>query len=418
MRKERLIVPTLAIIAVVWMAAQLLSSVLFERSLRQALEDLEARGEWRVNRTESRQGWLSSQGRLILSPLLGRPWRLELTYRARHGILSTDVEGTVLPRLDTVLQQAVGEVSAPSVPRWQGRYHTLSGHSELRLALAPFVIQQNGRELAVRGGRLRLEGVFGDWRLRALFDQLTLIDGMAQLAVGPTVLESRYTYIDDAYHFAQRDHLHVDTLTLSYPSYDIQLSPLDLNSHMVLDESELRIKGDLEIGDVMVPSEAPDMPLLSGRIEMELSRLNADAVREVIRRLRQEAAWGDASLPMAEGLLARLEPDLRKVLSDSPRLDVMTVAIESPLLGIRLDADGALFFDARQLDELSVVDLDKEQEQAKWLERIDGDFTWHEAPTVAALWLGLPLGTRELQFDVVRGVWRVNGRPMPELWPE
>lgn len=168
----------------------------------------------------------------------------------------------------------------------------------------------------------------------------------------------------------------------------------------------------------MVPSQAPDMPLLNGRIEMELSRLNADAVRHLIRRLRQEAAWGDASLPMAEGLLARLEPDLRKVLSDSPRLDVMTIAIDSPLLGIRLDADGALFFDARQLDELSVVNLDKKKEQAKWLERIDGDFTWHDAPTVAALWLGLPLGTRELQFDVVRGVWRINGRPMPELWPQ
>ena len=417
MRKERLIVPTLAIIAVVWMAAQLISSVLFERSLRQALEDLEARGEWRVNRTESHQGWLSSQGRLLLSPLLGRPWRLELTYRARHGILSTDVEGTLLPRLDTVLQQAVGEVTAPSVPRWQGRYHTLSGHSELRLALAPFVIQQNGRELAVRGGRLRLEGVFGDWRLRALLDQLTLTDGAAQLTLGPSVLESRYTYTEGAYHFAQRDHLNIETLTLSYPSYDIQLAPLDLNSHMVLDESELRIKGDLEVGDVMVPSEAPETPLLTGRIEMELSRINADAVRHVIRRLRQEAAWGDASLPMAEGLLARLEPDLRKMLSDSPRLDVPTIAIDSPLLGIRLDADGALFFDARQLDELSVIRLDEKKEQAQWLDRVDGDFTWHDAPTVAALWLGLPLGTRELQFDVVRGVWRVNGRPMPELWP-
>ena len=417
MRKERLIVPTLAIIAVVWMAAQLLSSVLFERSLRQALEDLEARGEWRVNRTESHQGWLSSQGRLLLSPLLGRPWRLELTYRARHGILSTDVEGTLLPRLDTVLQQAVGEVTAPSVPRWQGRYHTLSGHSELRLALAPFVIQQNGRELAVRGGRLRLEGVFGDWRLRALLDQLTLTDGAAQLTLGPSVLESRYTYTEGAYHFAQRDHLNIETLTLSYPSYDIQLAPLDLNSHMVLDESELRIKGDLEVGDVMVPTEAPETPLLTGRIEMELSRINADAVRHAIRRLRQEAAWGDASLPMAEGLLARLEPDLRKMLSDSPRLDVPPIAIDSPLLGIRLDADGALFFDARQLDELSVIRLDEKKEQAQWLDRVDGDFTWHDAPTVAALWLGLPLGTRELQFDVVRGVWRVNGRPMPELWP-
>lgn len=417
MRKERLIVPALAIIAVAWMAAQLLSSVLFERSLRQALEDLEARGEWRVSRTESRQGWLSSQGRLTLSPLLGRPWRLELTYSARHGILSTDVEGTVLPRLDTLLQRAVGEVTAPSVPRWQGRYHTLSGRSELRLALAPFVIQQNGRELAVRGGRLRLEGVFGDWRLRALLDQLTLTDGMAQLSLGPTVLESRYTYIDDAYHFAQSDHLHIETLQLSYPSYDILFSSLDLNSYMVLDESELRIKGDLEVGEVMVPSEAPDTPLLNGRVEMELSRLNADAVRHAINRLRQEAAWGDANLPMAKGLLARLEPDLRKILSDSPRLDVMTVAIDSPLLGIRLDADGALFFDARQLDELSVIYLSEQKERAKWLERIDGDFTWHDAPTVAALWLGLPLGTRELEFDVIRGVWRVNGRPMPELWP-
>lgn len=418
MRKERLIVPILAAIAVVWVVAQLLSSVLFERSLRQALEDLEARGEWRVSRTESRQGWLTSQGRLLLSPLLGRPWRLELTYHARHGVLSTDVEGTLLPRLDSVLQKAVGEVSAPSIPRWQGRYHTLSGHSELRLALAPFVIQQSGRELEVRGARLRLEGVYGDWRLRALVDQLTLTDGLAQLTLGPTVLESRYTYIDEAYHFAQRDHLHIEHLALHYPAYDIQLSPLDANSHMELDERELRITGELVVGEVKVPSEAPDTPLLSGRIEAQLSRLNADAVRQTIRRLRQEAAWGDVNRPMAEGLLTRLEPDLLQILSDSPRLDVTAIALESPLLGLNVDAEGALFFDARKLDELSVTELAKLNERGRWLDRIDGDFTWYDAPTVAALWLGLPLGTQELQFDVIRGEWRVNGRPMPQLLPQ
>ena len=37
-------------------------------------------------------------------------------------------------------------------------------------------------------------------------------------------------------------------------------------SHMELDESELRLKGELIIGDVRVPSEAPDTSLLSGRI--------------------------------------------------------------------------------------------------------------------------------------------------------
>ncbi|MFI0471697.1 DUF945 family protein [Halomonas sp. HMF6819] len=418
MRKERLIVPIIVVAALVWAVAQLISSVLFERSLSQALEDLEARGEWRVSRPESSPGWLSSQGRLLLSPLLGRPWQLEVTYDARHGLLSTDVQGTLVPRLGSALQKAVGEVSALSLPRWQGRYHTLSGKSELRLALAPFVIQQSGRELDVRGARLRLEGVFGDWRLRALFDQLTLSDGPAYLRFGPTVLESRYTYIEDAYHFAQRDHLTVESTTLSYPGYEITVASTDVQSQMVLDESELRLKGRLALGNVHVPSEAPDTPLVSGEIEAELSRLNADAVRQIIRRLRQEAAWGDPERPMAEGVMARLEPEVLTLLSDSPRLDVTRIQLESPLLGIDVAADGALFFDGRRLDALSLEDLSDAKTRWRWRDRLDGDFVWYDAPTVAALWLGLPLGTQELQFDVIRGSWRVNGRPLPELLPQ
>ncbi|MFG6668590.1 DUF945 family protein [Halomonas sp. HNIBRBA4712] len=418
MRKERLIVPIIVTVALVWAVAQLISSVLFERSLNQALEDLEARGEWRVSRPENRQGWLTSEGRLVLAPLLGRPWQLELTYEARHGLLSTDVQGTLVPRLGSALQKALGEVSALSLPRWEGRYHTLSGKSELRLALAPFVIQQGGRELDVRGARVRLEGVFGDWRLRALFDQLTLSDGPAFLTFGPTVLESRYTYTEDAYHFIQRDHLTIDSTRLYYPEFEVTAAPLDLQSQMVLDESELRLKGRLELGEVHVPSEAPDTALLSGEIEAELSRLNADAVREIIRRVRLEAAWGDPERPMAEGVMARLEPEVRKLLSDSPRLDVTHIALQSPLLGINVAADGALFFDGRRVDTLALEDLRDPRTRRAWRERIDGDFVWYDAPTVAALWLGLPLGTRELQFDVIRGQWRVNGRPMPELWPQ
>ena len=56
MRKERLIVPILAALAIVWMVGQLLMQAYIERSLRQALEDLEARGEWRVSRVERSQG--------------------------------------------------------------------------------------------------------------------------------------------------------------------------------------------------------------------------------------------------------------------------------------------------------------------------------------------------------------------------
>ncbi|BBM05690.1 hypothetical protein HAALTHF_28580n [Vreelandella aquamarina] len=52
---------------------------------------------------------------------------------------------------------------------------------------------------------------------------------------------------------------------------------------------------------------------------------------------------GDASLPMAEGLLSRLEPNLLQVLSNSPRLDVTTIDIDSPLLGLQVDAEGLCF---------------------------------------------------------------------------
>jgi len=414
MRKERLIVPVLAALTVVWLVAQLVSSVLFERSLSQALADLEARGEWRVKRISSDPGWLSSQGSILLSPLLGRPWRLELNYDARHGVLASDITGTLRPRLDGALQQAVGNVSAPSVPRWEGRYHTYTGRSDMHVALAPLVITQHGRELAVKGARLQLRGVYGDWRLNAGLDQLTLTDHDARLALGPVTLESRYTYIDGAYHFNQHDKLRIEQLTLNHPKLDLAFAPLVVHTDMALDERELRIDGELTLDDVLLTEEAPDTSALNGRVEVTLSRLNADAVRRVFAQLRQETAWGDSDMPVAEGVLQRLEPALLDVLADSPRLDISQIALESPLLGIPMEADGALFFDARALDELSITALDQPAMQARFLDRLDGDITWHEAPTVAALWLGLPLNARELTFDLVKGTWRVNGRALPD----
>lgn len=415
MRKERLVVPIIASLAALWMAAQLLSSILFEYSLRQALSDLNARGEWRMQRVESHPGWLSSNGRIVISPLLGRPWRLEVPYQARHGILSTAIEGDLLPRLDTRLQQAVGDVSVPFYPRWQGRYYTLGGRTELRLALAPLIIEQNGRELDIRDARVRIEGVYGDWRVNASLDQLTLSDGAAGLQLGPVELESRYTYIEDAYHFNQRDHLHISTLSLDHPELDLEIQPLDLHSEMHLDERELRVTGELVIGDTVLKEDAPDTPILTGRVAAELSRINADSVRQIFARLSQEAAWGDTAMPVADGLLTRLEPLMLEALQDSPRLDITTINLQSPLLEINASASGALFFDARDLQELSLVDADNEAMQARWRSRLDGDITWEDAPSIAALWLGLPIGTRSLTFDLVAGNWRVNGRPLPEF---
>ncbi|WP_299313620.1 DUF945 family protein [uncultured Halomonas sp.] len=410
MRKERLIVPVVVVLAVIWALAQYLASVLFERELVRAMADLEARGDLVVERCASERGWLSSTGCVRISPLLGAAWQLELSYQARHGVFSTRVEGEARPSVGPRQFQLFGDWLPSSPPRWHARYQTLVGTLEGSVQLAPFLVSQGERELDFRGGQLSFGGQQGDWRLRARLQPWRLTDGLATLASGPVSLESRYAYTSGAYHFTQHDLLRIDTLSWQQPGLALESGELSYRSRMQLDDSELRIDSELTLGEVQTAEQV----LLSGRIAMELSRINADAVREALVALRRETAKV-RTLDLRE-LTERLEPELLGILVDSPRLDLVEVDLESPMLGLVARGSGALFFDPRRIHELSPSRLDDETEKALWLNRLDGDFLWHEAPTVAALWLGLPLSTRDLQIDVVRGRVRVNGRPLPPLW--
>lgn len=410
MRKERLIVPMVVVLALVWAVAQYLAALLFERELVRALADLEARGEMVVERCEVERGWLSSSGEVRISPVIGSAWQLELSYAARHGVFSTRVEGEARPRLGPRQLSLFGDWLPSSPPSWHARYQTLGGTLEGSIQLAPFLISQGPRELDFQGGQLSFGGQQGDWRLRARLQPWRLTDGVASLESGSVSLESRYAYTAGAHHFTQHDLLLIEELAWQQPGLELEAHELLYRSRMQLDDSELRIDSELTLNEVL----AAEQVLLSGRVALELSRINADAVRGALAGLRREAAHARELAPRE--LLARLEPELLATLVDSPRLDLTEVDLESPMLGLAARGDGALFFDPRRLDELSPARLDEEAEQARWLARVDGDGIWQEVPTVVALWLGLPLNTRDLEIDVIRGRVRVNGRPMPALW--
>lgn len=194
------------------------------------------------------------------------------------------------------------------------------------------------------------------------------------------------------------------------PDLALDASGLVLHSRTTLDEAELRIQSELTLDRLM----AADEVLLTGRLAAELSRINADALRRVLAVLRDEAARGETDRESG-ALLARLEPDLLGLLADAPRLDLHTVDLDSPMLGLDARGDGALFFDADDLEALDLAALDDPEEQARWRERLYGDVTWDQVPPVVALWLGLPLGTEDLAIDLVRGRVRINGRPLPPI---
>ncbi len=272
------------------------------------------------------------------------------------------------------------------------------------------MVRQGQRELDFQGGQVTFGGEYGDWWLRARLKPLRLTDGVVTLEAGPTSLESRYAYTADAHHFTQHDLLRLDRVSWSQPDLELDGSELVYRSRMQLDDSELLIDGELNLGQLM----AADQVLLTGGATAQFSRVDAEALRTLLRRLREEVMQVHRQTPRE--LIERLEPELKALLQDSPRLDVTAVALDSPMLGLSAQGEGALIFDPRRLDELSVARLDDPAEQARWRSRLDGDFVWREVPTVVALWLGLPLDTRELAVDVVRGKVRVNGRPLPPLW--
>ncbi|QOR39712.1 DUF945 family protein [Billgrantia diversa] len=411
MRKERLIVPLLVVLLLAWLTGQAISSWLFEREMQRTLTDLEARGELDIERVDVEQGWLSSTGRIHLAPLFGQQWQLELTYRARHGVLSTHLNGEAMLHRGPDGTQPFGGSLVSSPPQWEASYHTLNGTLEGRIRLSPLRITQQERELTFEGGRLRFSGEQGNWRLRAQLDSWTLSDGAARLEIGPATLNSQYAYTEGAHAFTQEDRLQIESLSWQQPQLKLDAHGIRLANRIALDDEELRMKLELDLGEIRTAEQI----LLVGQMEAELSRLNADAIRNTMSRLRELAA-GSRHGNGHDALLADLEPFLLATLQDSPRLDLQRLELDSPMLGLSARVDGSLFFDGRRLEELSLVDLEKPAVKERWRQRLDGDFTWHELPTVVALWLGLPLDTRTLEIDIGRGQVRVNGRPLPPLW--
>lgn len=404
MRMERLIVPVLSVLALGWAVVQTMAGLLFERELIRAMTDLQARGELSIQRTDVSRGWLASRGILHISPLLDDSWHLDVTYRARHGVFDTDLDGTLHGHLDDGLDSMAN--TSGHAPRWKARYHMLSATFDGALELSPMELRQRNRSLELKGGRVAFRGGFGDWQVRARLESARLNDGDRSLEAGPIILESRYAYTQGAYHFTQDDQLRIANLRWLSSGLTLAGDETILTSHTVLDERELRVRSELDLGRIYTAGEV----LLSGSMSLELSRLNADALRDLLSQLRSEAAVSSYALSPRS-----MASSLRQLMKDSPRLDILDVSLESPMLGASLNGSGVLVFDAGDLKSLNPLNLTAEAEQDRWRRHLDGDFLWDDLPPVVALWLGLPLGTHDLQIDVVRGKLRINGRPLPRV---
>lgn len=423
MRKGVLAVGAVIVLGGGYLAAQAYSSQVFERELVQMLSDLEARGDLHVERHGVERGWFVSHGELHLSPTFGEEWRLEVPYTARHGLLTTRSEGEVGLAVGEADEQVFGDVLPSARPRWSAAYQTLSGEMEARLDMAAFATEMDGVGFDFQGGDALVSGQRGDLSLQARIDSWQVVEGDQAMSVGPMNLESRYRYSDGGRLLHQQDDLLMTSITVRQRYGPvIEMENIGYRGDVRLGEDELDFDIVLSLGDV----QAEGQSVLAGEMAFGLSRLNADAARDLVETLNRELAstgstLDDLDAAQRDELFAKMEPLLLALLSDSPRLEVSSLRLDSGMLDMKVNIDGELTFDGEGVEGLSlydpaIVDGFEAFGFTELQRRLDGRFTWHGLPAMAAMSLGLPLSTRDLKVEIDAGEVTVNGEPLSSIW--
>ncbi|MFC3284840.1 DUF945 family protein [Litchfieldella rifensis] len=192
MRKGLFVVIVIAVLGVGYLAAQATSSLLFERELERIVNRLDARSDLQVERRGVEQGWFASHGEIVVTPRLDNGWRIELPYTARHGLLSTRADGSLMPILAEEAVPLFGERLPATPPRWHANYRTLSNDMTVRVDLAAFRATEGERQFDFQGGELVLDGRQDDLQVQARVGPLQVEQGESALLVEPLTLETRY----------------------------------------------------------------------------------------------------------------------------------------------------------------------------------------------------------------------------------
>lgn len=418
MRKGVLALGAVVIIGGGYLAGHAVSSAIFERELATSLDNLERQGNVRAERLGSERGWFHSSGELLLQPLIGDDWRVTVPYRANHGILTTRVEGDAELALNEAiaeeLQEAFGELPALPTPRWVADFNTLSQTLEANLELPGFQWDEDDWRLDFQGISATLSGERGDLILNAEIAPWWLTATEGRLAVGTTTLDSHYRYSEGGRLFHQQDAMQFESLRfVESHGQTLHLQGLGYTSDMRLGREHL----DVSLGLSLDEARMEDQPVASGRLALSLERLDADAAWRLYESLLDELERRDGDLEQLspaewEALFESWFPDLLALLSESPRLVLSELDLNSRMLGLATQGEGELTFDGAGITELSLEELASPSGAAELQQRLDGHLRAAPVPPTLAMMLGLSLDNRELEFELRAGEPYLNGEPL------
>ncbi|WP_148253082.1 DUF945 family protein [Aidingimonas lacisalsi] len=410
MRKGWLIVIVLMLAGGGYLGAQAWSSMLFERELTRTLDDLENDDNLRVEREDIQRGWFVSRGRVKLLSAQGEEWQVTIPYTARHGIVNTHAEGDLDIALGEAQERLFGDHLPVAPPRWNASYASFSGEFDAQLTLASFTMEDDdaGWKLETQGAEWDISGRRDDITMVGEVSPWTLNARRGELESGVLAFDSHYRVDSESGNVEQQDDVRLASLAYSGPLMpDIAIERWRYQGDMQMDDDQLRYAVSLSLDDASMG----DQSLVGGGVKMTLSRLDADAAREVSMLIRDSLEQGDRwDASQRREFLQRLEPDVHAMLADSPRLTLDTVDLKSAMLDMLVDIEGELVFDGEDVETLSLDDWSSSEGVAAWRARLDGHVIWRDVPTLLLFQLGLPGDSDDLNLEIDSGEISLNGR--------
>ncbi|MHB0774628.1 DUF945 family protein [Halomonas sp. WWR20] len=405
------------IVAGGYLVGQAWSSRVFEHELERQVSEWDRSAQWHVSRDEVERGWFESTGRLLLEPVDPqgrRSLRLTLPYQAEHGVLTTRLAGEVQLWVGEAptRQKLFGDIlTSEAHPHWQGVYQTLNASLDAALEVPAYDYRDASSHISFGGAHVTLAGQTGSATLQAVIAPWQAGHDAAFVESREIRWQGRFQ--GNARGFEQRNDIELERITVT----SLERPTLVFDNLLYRDKTRLgetlRYQLDLALGGLSVAGET----LLSGYLDAGLENIAADAARRFVTQSAREwqnvVAWAGPSADAAEhAMWERLEPSLLAMVENSPRLVLHNLQLESAMFGVEMRGNGELTLDARDLRTAEPGDMPDEKDLHHLARRLNGKFTWYNAPPLLAMQLGLPLDTRTLTMIVTHGRITVNGRPL------
>ncbi|WP_438766504.1 DUF945 family protein [Kushneria sp. TE3] len=423
---------------VLWLAGLAWSRYEVRARMAEQVADINALSGIRAINTVESDGFFSSNGtlRVITTETDANTPAAIIDWRVAYGLWSTRFSGRgdIETRGGTaLLAEALSDGESID---FDGRIRHL-GHELTLNAGFPDTLHYQGHDMTFRlaGASVRVVDDDRGLRLDGRWDALEHESPQRHVTLGDTHWSMLFPTADSD----------EDTPTLEggqagrLDSLDVGSARLQRQGGLPLTFSDLHVEGSThherqELSYVLTAhlgnAALSEQQLGSASLDAVIERIDEQAARALLQTIGRdvEQRWQgdrqpadpkdgvvdrtvDADVHDIGSLIAPWQKDFFAVLSDSPRLVVKSLQLESPMLEQQMHLDGDLTLDGTDIAATRVERLRTSWGRAAFKRRLDGQFTLHNTPPLLALIAGQPPEQGTLELAIRKGVFLINDEP-------